>query len=89
MTLVSSNLILPDIVICFKKFPNKWQFCLDPRTKHQRSTSYAKPKDFVYCLDAVKLADLLRGHENTSLEVGILAVLQAVLDYLSRTIKKI
>ena len=23
------------------------------------STSYAKPKDFVYCLDAVKLADLL------------------------------
>jgi transposase len=33
---------------------------LDPRTKHQRSTSYAKPKDFVYCLDARTLAHLLR-----------------------------
>ena len=32
----------------------------DPRTKHQRSTSYAKPKDFVYCLDARTLAHLLR-----------------------------
>jgi hypothetical protein len=43
-------------------------------------------------LDAVKLANLLRGgyiHENSSLYVSILAILQAVLDYLSRTIKNI
>ena len=43
----------PFYMVFGSRRPYTWQLYLDPRTKHQRSTSYAKPKDFVYCLDEI------------------------------------